>query len=139
MTDFHEPLSPAEPEAVGGSDRAFGLVLATAAILVALEPLRRGAPLREWALVLAAAFAVPAIFVPRLLRYPNRAWSALGALLQRVATPIVLGAVFYLVVTPIGLVLRLRRAGSFSKGFDPHRTSYWIPREPDSGTMRDPF
>jgi Saxitoxin biosynthesis operon protein SxtJ len=117
------------------SDRSFGLTFALICAAAALWTLQDGW-IRPLALVLAGtALALAALAAPRLLRWPNRAWHELGVLLGRITTPVVMGLVFLLVVTPIALI---RRAG----GHDPLRRrpappggSYWLDRPRD--TTRD--
>ena len=137
----HEDLSRTR-DAKGSSDRAFGLVFTAVFALVGLWPLVSSHAPRVWALVVAAAFLGVAIARPALLAPLNRLWMRLGLLLNRIVSPLVLLVVFYLVVTPMGLVMRLL-------GKDPLRlkarapgASYWIAREPpgpDPDSMPNQF
>jgi hypothetical protein len=112
------------------SDRSFGLVFATFFALVGLLPLWSGRPLRSWALALSAAFLVTAFVKPAVLAPLNRAWTALGHLLSKVTTPIVLGVLFYGVFTPYGWVMRRLGRVHVALDFDRGAASYWIPRDP---------
>ena len=112
------------------SDRAFGLVFAAVFAIVALWPLPWGGAIRWWSLAVAAGFLAAALAMPSILAVPNRLWLKLGLLLNRIVSPFVLGIVFFLVVTPMGIAMRLL-------GKDPLRLkarapgeSYWIRREP---------
>src|SRR5262245_34581576 len=89
------------------SDRGFGLVFATVFALVGAWPLIHWQAPRWWALLIAAGFAVVALVQPRILHPLNRLWLALGRLLHRIVSPLVMGAVFFLVVTPTGWIMRL--------------------------------
>ena len=60
----------------------------------------------------------------------NRAWLYVGLLLQRVVSPVVLGILFFLTVTPIGLLMRLTGKNPLRLGFDREAQSYWIDRQP---------
>lgn len=123
-----------------GSDRSFGLVFAGFFTLVALLPAIHGAPVRWWALALAAAFAAVAFTVPRLLHPLNRVWHALGLLLHHVVNPIILGAMFYGAILPMALLLRLLGKDLLRLKRDPQAASYWIPREPAAaGSMSKQF
>ena len=117
-------------EIKGSSDRAFGLTFAFVSTIVALWPLIDRNPVRRWALAMAFAWLVLAVSRPSVLHRLNVAWMRLGLLLARVTTPILMGALFFLVVTPIGLVRRALGANAMRLGVDEHAESYWIQRQP---------
>lgn len=89
-----------------GSERSFGLVFAALFAVIALWPLKSGGDIRLWALGAAAAFAVLALAVPRALKPLNIVWFKFGMLLHHVVTPVVMGLLFFLTVTPVGLLMR---------------------------------
>ena len=100
--------------------------------IIGCWPLIHGAAPRWWALGLAAAFAAVALARPQLLHPLNRAWLAFGRLLHRVVGPLVMGMVFFTVVTPTGWIMRLRGKDVLSLKRRPDLKSYWITREPSS-------
>ncbi|MFQ5954428.1 MAG: SxtJ family membrane protein [Kiloniellales bacterium] len=128
-----------------GSDRWFGCVFAVVFVVIALWLLWDGRTPRWWALValvVAAAFLVPAIAAPRLLRPLNHLWHRFGLGLTRFISPIVLAFLFYLVVTPIGLVMRLAGKDPLRLQWEPKADSYWIERKPPGpkpDTMKNQF
>ena len=109
-----------------GSERSFGLVFAVVFAVVALYPLLRGGEARWWALAVAAAFLLTGLVRADLLRPLNRLWFRFGLLLNRVVSPVVMGVLFFLTVTPVGLLMRLRDRDLLSQELDPDRPSYWI-------------
>ena len=111
------------------SDRSFGVVFAGVFALIACWPLWSAQSPRWWALGLAAAFAVAAVIRPQILRPLNRAWLALGRLLHLVVSPLVMGAIFFLCVTPIGWVMRRRGKDVLSLARRSDLSSYWITRD----------
>ena len=111
------------------SDRSFGFVFAAVFALIAGWPLWSGEPPRWWALGLAAAFVLVAVARPGILHPLNRAWLALGRLLHLVVSPIVMGAIFFLCVTPIGWFMRLRGKDVLSLARRSDLSSYWITRD----------
>ena len=137
MTKVAPPKASALHEDLGraahvktSSDRSFGLVVAGALLVVGGLPLLSGRGVRWWSLAAAAVLALLAGVRPSLLAPLNRAWTRLGLALGEVTAPVVLGLVFYLAVTPIGLVMR-------RCGHDLLR----LKREPDStatGSSRRP-
>ena len=114
----------------GSSDRAFGLVFATVFLLIALYPLFFGAGIRWWAAVVAAVFGACAVAVPRLLAPLNRAWTRFGLVLHKIVSPVVLGIMFFGVILPTGLLMRLLGKDPLRLAFDPAAPSYWITRQP---------
>ncbi len=136
-SNFHEDLrSHGEPR--GGSDRQFGFVFAAVCAIIALWPLRSGAPIRTPALLLAALFLAFTLARPSLLHPLNRLWIRFGMLLGRIVNPVVSALLFFLVFTPAGLMARALGKDALRLKRDPQAASYWIPRA-DAGTARDTF
>ncbi|HLG99453.1 MAG TPA: SxtJ family membrane protein [Bryobacteraceae bacterium] len=125
----HEDFSR-HAEVRGSSDRAFGFVIAAFFLLVALAPLRYHAPARWWALALAVALLATASLRPSLLHQPNQLWTKLGLLLGRVMTPVVTALLFFLIVTPVALLLRALGKDPLRRVPDAGAKSYWIERQP---------
>ena len=121
------------------SDRVFGIVLGVFLGLIALAPLRHGAPVRLWAVVLAGLLLAIAWIRPILLRGPKRAWLFLGFLIGMVVSPIVLAILFYLVITPIGFVMRAVGKDPLQLRAHPERNTYWRLREAEASNMKDQF
>jgi len=124
------------------SNRTFGLFFAALFALGGAWIAWNGSP---WA---AAAFAAAGLLGGLALRAPdrlapaNRAWHALGLLLARVVNPVVMAALFFLVITPMGWLMRAFGKRPLALRFEPHAATYWIertPRGPAPGSMKDPF
>ena len=113
-----------------GSERAFGLVFAGAFLLVSLWPLLERASPRVWAIAVAAVFALCAWLAPRLLAPLNRLWFRFGELLHRIVSPVALGIIFFGVITPYALVMRLFGRDALLLRKRSARQSYWVRREP---------
>ena len=114
----------------GPSDRSFGITIGVVLALIGLAPLRHGGPSRIWALVPAALLLAAAVVRPALLHRFNHLWMRLGAVLNRVANPVLMAVLFYVVITPIGFVVRLFSSDLLPIEFDATRQSYWIDRTP---------
>ena len=126
----------------GPSDRSFGLTFAVIFALVGAYPWLLGGAPRWWALGAAGAVAALAIARPALLAPWNRWWLRLGLLLHRVVNPLILGLMFFLIITPTGLLMRLFRRHPVRARPDPAATSYWVlraPPGPDPASMRRQF
>src|SRR5467141_1274294 len=89
----------------GSSNRSFGLVFTVAFALLALAPLRHHQPVRLWAAGASGLFLALSLAAPVVLGPLNALWLRLGLLLGRIVTPITLGVMFFVVFTPIGLLL----------------------------------
>ncbi len=125
----HEDFSRAEDER-GPSDRAFGIVFTAFLVLAGLWPAVHSRPVRYWALALAAAIGAVTLARPGLLRVLNRGWTRFGLLLGRVVNPIIMALLYWVVITPAGLLMRLAGKDPMRRRPDPNAASYWIRRDP---------
>lgn len=125
----HEDFAREQP-VEGSSDRTFGLVFAAVFALVAAWPLLSGEATRWWALGIGALCALVATVKPALLAKPNRLWMRFGLLLGRVVGPVALGVLYYAVVTPLGVAMRLTGKDPLRRKRDFDAPSYWLPRQP---------
>ena len=125
----HEDFSRGQ-HVKASSNRAFGWVFVIVFLIIALWPLFFGGALRWWSLIVSGLVAVVTMAAPALLTIPNRLWLRFGLLLNRVVSPVVLAIMFYLVVTPMGLLMRLFARRTLHLRRDAAAGSYWIKREP---------
>lgn len=136
----HHEIRTADHDIKGGSDRSFGLVIAGAlTVFGALNCWHFG---RVWPfyLFVAAMLLLAAWIVPTWLAPFNRIWTKLGFLLAKIVNPIIMGVVFFVVITPFALLARLRGADLLKLRMDPSALSYWIKRDQSVQTsMKDQF
>ena len=125
---MHENLDKEEIKV--SSDRSFGIVFTLVFLTVGAWVVSSGQSKGWLFFVSAALFFVVAIARPSILGPLNRAWAKFGLLLGQVFNPILLGVVFFLVVTPIAVVLRLLGKDSLHLKSKPDLKSYWIDRSP---------
>ena len=138
---IHEDLAVKHHVSMG-SGRAFGLVFAGFFTLLSAFAWWNASPLLPGCLAAAAVFALAALIAPQILHPLNVLWFRFGLLLNAVVSPIILGFLYYLVITPVGLLMRICRARPLHLKFDPGAESYWIPRDPpgpDAGSMQNQF
>lgn len=114
----------------GSSDRAFGLIVGGIFLLIGCWPLLHGHAPRWYVVVPAAFLVIFGIVAPRLLAPLNRAWMRLGLLLHRVVAPVLMGIVFFGVVLPIAMIMRLRGKDPLRLRFDRDAADYWVVRDP---------
>lgn len=107
--------------------RSFAAIVGGIFLAIGLWPLWHGQEIRTWALVVTAFLLIPGLLLPISLSLPYRAWMVLGGTLGWINTRILLAIVFYLVLTPVALILRLKGRNSLNLGFDPAAPTYAIP------------
>jgi hypothetical protein len=125
----HEELNR-EEEIIGSSNRSFGLVFTVVFLIIGLIPLIGSGSVRIWSLGLAALFLLASFIKPGILQPLNNLWTRFGLLLSKVMNPIILGLLFFLVVTPVGILMRIFSGNPMKPKFDPTAQSYWIKRDP---------
>lgn len=131
-----------DSELAPGSDSGFGFLFAALfAVIGAALWAGRGSVV-AWPFAVSGAFVAAAVVRPGLLGPLNRAWFRFGLLLSRIVSPVVLAALFYAVVTPTGLAVRLLGKDPLRLRFDRQSESYWIhrtPPGPEPAAMRNQF
>jgi len=125
----HEDFSRTH-EVKASSNRAFGWVFTAVFLVIAVWPLFHGGALRWWSLIVSALFMLITLVAPVLLALPNRLWMRFGLLLNRIISPVALAILFYVVVTPVGALMRVLGKDNLRLRRDDSDTSYWIKREP---------
>lgn len=127
--DHHERLSRGQSLAIG-SDRGFGIAFAAVFTVIGLIPLPFGGSPRWWAVGTAGALLLTAVVMPCVLSPLNKVWHRIALLLHRIVSGVALILLFYVVVTPTGLVMRLLGKDLLNRRFDRSAASYWIHRTP---------
>jgi len=142
LAESHERL-PRNDDAKPGSNRSFGITFAVVFLIIAFLPLvLHGESIILWAVIVSAAFLVGALMFPTALAPLNHVWFKFGLLLHHVISPVVLGILFFVVVTPFALVVRLFAGKLMALEKDEAAQSYWRRREPPGPapeTVRNQF
>ena len=124
---------------VGSSDRVFGLIFAVVFLLTALYPLLSGQSIWWLAIIFSFVFCLAALVVPKVLSPLNQLWMRFGLFLHKITSPIILGILFFLVITPMGIIMRaIRKGGPLKMNMDHECQTYWIERTPP-GPRHDSF
>lgn len=124
------------------SDRSFGLVLAAVFAIIGLYPLINQSPVRLWSIAIGGAFTLAALLVPKVLRPANLLWFRIGLLMHRIVNPVVMGAIYFVVIVPAGLAWRAVKRDPLRLRPDDAIPTYWIKRTPPgpaSDSLRHPF
>jgi len=115
--------------------RSFGLIVGGVFAVIGLWPVvRRGGDYRSWAFALSALLIGPALAFPVVLKPLHRVWMKLGEILGWINTRIILGAIFFGVVTPMGLIRRMLGKDSMGRRRKSDAESYRVPRNARSAS-----
>ena len=115
----------------------FGILFFILFLIIGLYPLKNDLNIRFWSLGLSFVFLIITFIKPNLFTPLNKLWIQFGILLGKIISPIVMGLVFFFVVTPIGILVRLFKKDVM--GLKKKETSYWINREDKVQSMRKQF
>ena len=115
----------------------FGILFFIFFLIIGLYPLKSDEAIRVWSVVLSLILLIITIIKPNLFTFLNKFWIKLGILLGKIISPIVMGLVFFFVVTPIGILVRVLKRDVM--GLKRGASSYWINREDKVQTMKKQF
>ena len=120
------------------SNRSFGIIFFIVFLLISVWPIMDGQALRVWSLVISLIFLILGILNSKILTPLNLAWIKLGEILGRFIAPVVMAVIYFLIVTPIGLFMRIIGKDLLNINFSQN-SSYWIKREKNLGPMKRQF
>ena len=121
-----------------GSNKSFGIVFFVVFLLVSLYPLINNEGIRIWSLVISLIFLVLGILNSNLLSPLNKIWFKFGIFLGKIISPIIMGIIFFLVVTPIGLIMRLFGKDVLNLKYNDYKT-YWIEKTGTKKKIKNQF
>ena len=121
------------------SNRSFGIVLFIFFLIVSIYPLIKGGEIRIWSLFIALIFLILGIINSKLLTPLNKIWFRFGILLGNFVSPIIMGIVFFIVVTPVSLILRLLGKDVLSLKKNNKKRTYWIDKSDPKSKMKNQF
>ena len=122
-----------------GSDKGFGYVFSIIFLLIGSYPLLHGEVFKLWFMVLAFVFMMIALLKPSLFKWPNYLWFRFGILLGKVVSPVVMALIFFLVIFPTGLALRLFKKDILGLKIDKNKKTYWVHRDQPMQSMKNQF
>ena len=121
-----------------GSNKSFGIVFFIVFLLVALYPLINNGDLRIWSFIIAIIFLILGLINSKVLTPLNKFWFKLGLLLGKVISPLIMGIIFFLVVTPTALIMRIIGKDLLNLKFN-NKKSYWIEKTGPKSKMKNQF
>jgi hypothetical protein len=115
----------------------FGILFFVFFLIIGLYPLKSHGAIRIWAVLFSLVFIIITIIRPNLFTFLNKLWIKFGIFLGKIISPIVMGLVFFFVVTPIGVLVRILKKDVM--GLKRGASSYWINRENKLQSMKKQF
>ncbi len=120
------------------SNRSFGIVFFIVFLIIALYPLISNQDLRLWSLVISLIFLVLGLLNSKILTPLNKLWFRFGIFLGKLIAPLIMGIIFFLVVTPIGYLMRLLGKDVLNLKYNKNK-SYWIEKDGPKSKMKNQF
>ena len=121
-----------------GSNRSFGIVFFIVFLLIAIYPLINQGEIRVWSVLISLLFLILGIINSKILTPLNKAWFKFGIFLGKIISPIVMGVIFFLVVTPIAFLMRILKKDLLNLKYNKN-SSYWVEKTDPKSTMKNQF
>ena len=121
-----------------GSNRSFGIVFFVVFLLIAIYPLSKNGDIRIWALVISLFFLILGLLNSKILTPFNKVWFKFGLILGSIISPLVMGIIFFFVVTPISLLMKILGKDLINLRFNKNK-SYWIEKNGPKSKMKNQF
>ena len=122
-----------------GTNKSFGLVFFTVFLIIGLWPLLNENTPRIWSIIISLAFLILGLLNSKILTPLNTIWFKFGELLGLLISPVVMALIFFLVVTPTGIIMKLFKKDLLNKRFNKSIKSYWLKKEKAESTMKQQF
>ena len=120
------------------NNRSFGILFFIVFLLIALWPVKDSESIRVWSMIISLLFLILGIINSKFLTPLKKGWIKLGEILGKFIAPIVMGFIYFVIITPIGILLRLFGKDLLNIKFNTNK-SYWIKRAKDINTMKRQF
>ena len=120
------------------SNRSFGVVFFVFFLIISLFPLLNDNDIRYWSLILSIIFLVLGLLNSNLLTPLNNFWFKFGILLGKVISPFIMGTIFFIIVTPIGIIMKILKKDLLNLKFNNKKT-YWIEKSSPKSKMKNQF
>tara|TARA_B000000609_G_scaffold146981_1_gene129533 strand:- start:344 stop:727 length:384 start_codon:yes stop_codon:yes gene_type:complete len=120
------------------SNKSFGIVFFVVFLLIAIYPLTNGGDIRIWSGIISFIFLVLGLLNSSILTPLNKIWFKFGIILGKIISPVIMAIIFFLVVTPTGLIMRILRKDILNLKYNQNK-SYWIEKEGPKSKMKNQF
>jgi hypothetical protein len=122
-----------------GTNRSFGLVFFIVLLIISIWPVGQGEKILILPLIISLFFLLLGLFNSKFLTPLNKLWFKFGMLLGSIISPIVMGLIFFIVMTPIGLLMKIFNKDLLKKNYNEDKESYWIKKNQTTTTMKKQF
>jgi len=120
------------------SNQSFGIVFFVVFLLIAIYPLSYNGEIRIWSIVISFIFLILGLLKSKILTPLNKLWFKFGILLGMIFSPLIMGIIFFVVVTPIGLIMRILGKDLLNLKYNSNK-SYWIEKSGPKSKMKNQF
>jgi len=120
------------------SNRSFAILFFIVFLLISVWPLLSGDNYRLWPLIISVIFLTLGLINSKLLTPLNKSWIKIGEILGLVVSPIIMALIYFIVLTPLSIILKLAGKDLLNIKFSKI-DSYWIKREKNIGSMKKQF
>ena len=120
------------------SNKSFGIVFSVVFLIIAVYPLTNNEEIRIWSIILSLIFLVLGLTNSKILSPLNKLWFKFGIFLGKIISPIIMGIIFFLVVTPIGFIMRVFGKDLLNLKYNSNK-SYWIEKTGPKSKMKNQF
>ena len=120
------------------SNKNFGIVFFIVFLLIGIYPFLNGNDFRIWSLLISVVFLILGLINSKILTPLNKLWFKFGLFLGKIVSPLVMGFIFFIVVTPIGIIMRLFRKDLLNLKYNKKKT-YWIVKAGPKSKMKNQF
>ena len=120
------------------NNKSFGILFFIVFLLVAIWPVLESGSIRVWSLVISIIFLILGIINSKILTPLKSGWIKFGEILGKVIAPIVMGFIYFIIITPIGILIRLLGKDLLNIKYNKDK-SYWIKRDEKINTMKNQF
>ena len=120
------------------SNRNFGIVFFIVFLVVAIYPLINSNEIQIWSLILSLLFLILGLINSKILTPLNKLWFKFGIFLGKIISPIIMGIIFFFIVTPIGVIMRLLSKDILNLKYNSEN-SYWIKKNGPESKMKNQF
>ena len=121
-----------------GSNKSFGIVFFVVFLIVSFYPMINDNDVRYWSLILSIIFLILGLLNSNLLTPLNNLWFKFGILLGKVISPFIMGTIFFIIVTPIGIIMKILKKDLLNLKFNNKKT-YWIEKSGPKSKMKNQF
>jgi hypothetical protein len=121
------------------SNRSFGIVFFVVFLFIALYPITYSEDIRIWSLIISFIFIILGLLNSKILTPLNKLWFKFGVILGKIISPIIMGIIFFLVVTPIGLIMKVLGKDLLRLKYNKKDNTYWIEKNGPKSKMKNQF